>query len=168
MKLVDAPLTAIMGNTLTPAQLDAAKPVQKTGPDEILLHGRLDSGATASLTYRSTGLKEALDETAFRWLITGTEGEIEVTQSLAQAYLQALDCKVRVLGKDGVKEDVVLDWEVEEKWTVYGKNTSGADVGRLYDAFARGDKKVCMDFEQAVEVHQLLDGMINESEQQRS
>ncbi|KAF2107689.1 hypothetical protein BDV96DRAFT_453613, partial [Lophiotrema nucula] len=56
--------------------------VQRTSPDEILIHGKLTSGALTSLHIRS-GSTDA-DGNNLRWLITGTEGVIEVTQKAGQ------------------------------------------------------------------------------------
>jgi hypothetical protein len=52
--------------------------VPKTTSDTAFLQGKLASGAVASINFRHA-FGDAVDNVRLRWLITGTEGEIEVT-----------------------------------------------------------------------------------------
>ncbi len=162
VKLVDGPLKEVFGNPPSVAEQAKLKSVNKTGPDEILLHGKLSSGAVASVIFRSAA--QTFDNEGLRWIITGTEGEIEIRETFSVGYLHGANTKIRVMRKGGKVEEVRMDWEQEGKWKIYGQNTFGANVGRLYEAFANGDKGLYLDFEKAVERHQLFDGMIEEAE----
>ncbi len=64
------PIVNSKGETVGPA-------FRKTSPDRILVQGVLESGATASLVFRKP--TASVDEVGFRWVITGTHGEIEAT-----------------------------------------------------------------------------------------
>jgi hypothetical protein len=49
----------------------------KTAPDHVLVQGILESGALASISFRTVA--STVDNVGIRWLISGAEGEIEVT-----------------------------------------------------------------------------------------
>lgn len=55
--------------------VDPTYPV--TAPDTIFIQGVLENGGVASLTNRS--VRAAVDDSGFRWIISGTKGEIELT-----------------------------------------------------------------------------------------
>ena len=54
--------------------------IPKDAPDEIFVQGKLNSGAVVSANFRRIpfGLR-TVDNNGLRWVITGTEGEIELT-----------------------------------------------------------------------------------------
>jgi hypothetical protein len=49
----------------------------KTTPDQIFIQGTLESGAVVSINYRDVPSGKTVHELGIRWIITGTEGEIE-------------------------------------------------------------------------------------------
>lgn len=51
----------------------------KTTPDEVFVQGILKSGAVVSTNYRQIPAKTTVTRTGIRWIITGTQGEIELT-----------------------------------------------------------------------------------------
>lgn len=59
------------------------KDYRKTTPDGIQILGTLESGASASIAYY-TATSTSIDGTGVRWMITGTEGQIEVTTPESQ------------------------------------------------------------------------------------
>lgn len=52
----------------------------RTSPDEIFVQGKLESGAVAAINFRRIPFgNKTVDNVGVRWVITGTEGEIELT-----------------------------------------------------------------------------------------
>ncbi|XTI83100.1 NAD(P)-binding protein [Cenococcum geophilum] len=163
VKVYDVPLT-----DLARAAEDPQKPyrvAQRTSSDEILLHGRLEGGAVASLHFR-TGPPEP-DGMGLRWLITGTQGSIEISHPQSVAFLQFVDTKIRVRKHGGDVEEVGVEWDREGAFKAYGEITFAANTGRLYKAWADGDTRFIMDFERAVKRHELIDDMIKQAGKER-
>ena len=137
--------------------VDARHP--KTAPDHIVVQGTLSSGAVASLSYRTAAT--SVDGVGVRWIITGTEGEIEViTPEIAwQMGPPGTAIKVRS-GKDGEVENVEFGSAgVAEKVGFPGKNTA-----LTYEAFATGETGKFATFESALKTHRLLDAILTGSE----
>lgn len=128
----------------------------KTSPDSIQLQGTLKNGASASIVYYNAPGK-AIDDTGIRWLITGTEGQIEVTTPEMQWQIGPPGTKLRArLGRDAEVE--VVDFEnVGEDSAVKDAPFPGPNTARLYEAFVEGRKEDYADFESAVKTHELLD-----------
>lgn len=131
----------------------------KTSPDSIQIQGKLKNGADASIVYYTSpgpGGK-AVDDTGVRWLITGTEGQIEVTTPEMQWQTGPPGTKLRVrLGKGADIQDVDFE-DVEEESVVKAVKFPGGNTARSYEAFAEGRDEEFADFESAVKTHELLD-----------
>lgn len=127
----------------------------KSAPDHIFVQGVLEGGAVASLSFRS--VPSAVDRTGFRWLISGTKGEIEVTTPELGWQLRSSEASLKVrVGKDEEIENVDLSADPTSTVVPFpGSNTAG-----LYDAFARGDSSQYATFEDAVKNHHLLDRIL--------
>jgi predicted dehydrogenase len=127
------------GEVLRPA-------VPKDTADHIFLHGFHSSGATFSLSLRA-GTQFDPTEPALRWDIYGSKGEIQITS--ASAFLNmSVGIKVRVKDSDGKIEEV----EVRDG----GKKGPAANVERVYEAFAKDDKRLAS-FADAVKRHRFLE-----------
>jgi predicted dehydrogenase len=134
--------------------VEAAYP--KTAPDNVLVQGILENGATASLALRTS--KSAVDGTKFRWIITGTEGEIEylVPEAAYGAAKQQLSFKLK-LRNARVTEKVEIRIGDSPAAKV---PAPGTGIATLYENFATEDGEV-VSFESALKTHQLLERIAN-------
>jgi predicted dehydrogenase len=130
---------------------------KKTCPDHVFLHGILESGAIASIAQRHTGT--SADGVGVHWIISGTEGEIEVTvpDTPLQAQWQFGDpgraLKLRI-GTGEIQNVKFLDnGDVLEANVPF----PGTNTARMYKEFAKGDSDVVPTFESAIKTHRLLD-----------
>ncbi|EED16417.1 oxidoreductase, putative [Talaromyces stipitatus ATCC 10500] len=125
-----------------------------TAPEYILVQGVLESGAVASINVRST--PTSVDEAGFRWIISGSEGEIEFT-SPAGGYIQGSgpNCKVLLRKWKGGMEEV--DLRRDEPAHVTNVLEFGINTARLYEAFATGDEDGYPSIESARKVHHLIE-----------
>ncbi|KAF7564007.1 hypothetical protein G7046_g91 [Stylonectria norvegica] len=124
----------------------------KTSPDHILVQGVLENGAVASLDFRKA--KGAADGLGLRWLITGTEGEMEVTIPEDHLQMGHKDRAIRLrIGKEDVQ---TIKFDTPEEEYIKSVPYPGTNSARVYENLAQGDKCFA-DFEAAVKTHQLLD-----------
>jgi predicted dehydrogenase len=131
--------------------VDAAYP--RTSPDHILVQGTLSSGAVASITFRKP--LSAVDNTGFRWLITGTKGEIEVTTKETMWQMADPSMKLRVkVGREDDAREVDYKDDVDDRFS--SLDVVALNTARLYAAFAKGDDLHYATFESALETHRLL------------
>ncbi|RYO96911.1 hypothetical protein DL765_011484 [Monosporascus sp. GIB2] len=130
--------------------------IHKTSPDHIFVQGTLVSGAVASIAQRKS--KSPVDNTGYRWIITGTEGELEVTLPETNWQLSAPERAIRMkLGRGEAQNIDYLPGDDVIEATV---PSVGANVARLYNNFAKGDKENYATFESALETHRLLDRIL--------
>ncbi|KAI0975398.1 oxidoreductase [Xylaria arbuscula] len=125
----------------------------KTAPEHVLIQGILESGALASISSRKS--KNEVDNVSFRWIISGTEGEIEILiPGFAwQMGSPARTLKLRVGTNDAEDVDFVgKDDKFESNVPVLAAN-----VARQYAALAKGDTNAFADFSSALKTHVLLD-----------
>lgn len=90
-----------------------------------------------------------------RWTIAGTEGDVEVTQTVG-VFLRDFSVRVRLVKGGDVVEDVPLDWGHEGEFGMFGENVLLATPARHYRATASGDKDGIVDFEHALKRLELL------------
>lgn len=133
----------------------------KTSPSHISILGTLTSGATASITYRTTS--PSVESIGLRWLITGTEGELEITTPESQwqsAPTEEITLKARFRqGSQTQDEDFMAkEWEGIAELTSSARNTA-----RLYESFASGDREQYPDFREALEVTRVFDWIREEA-----
>ena len=134
------------GNVADPA-------AAQTAPDHVFLQGELSSGAFGSIQMRRT--HRSIDGSGLRWLITGTEGEIELTLDGYGIQIGVDPQRMRMtVGSGGETKEV--DFAVEdEPGHIKNLNPPAKNVGRLYEAFAKGEGYA--DFSTALKLHRLLD-----------
>lgn len=106
--------------------------VDRTAPDEVLIQGQLEGGAAASVHFHAGSNTVDGDGRILRWVIAGTEGEIEASQT-AGVFLRGLSVRVRVLKGGGV-QDVQLDWEDKGELSMFGEHVLLATPARHYRA----------------------------------
>ncbi|KAH8897424.1 putative oxidoreductase [Thozetella sp. PMI_491] len=131
---------------------------RKTSPEQILVQGQLESGTVASIAFRKP--KASIDGISWRWIITGTDGEIELTMPDSQWQFGHPETKLtlKVGRSDTVEVDfghVKLDWAEGKELQLQALNVSG-----LYDAFAKGDETRFATFQSALKTHRLLEKIV--------
>ncbi|KAK3356623.1 putative oxidoreductase [Lasiosphaeria hispida] len=147
------PLLDATGQVVDPA-------MPRTVPDHIMVQGKLQSGAVASISFRHT--KSSVDRTSLKWIISGTEGEIEISlpeefQSMeAQWQVASANLKLRVrLGREDKVEDVDFASELDDVAKELGP--TAINTGLVYEAFANGNGEVYATFADALKTHRILD-----------
>jgi predicted dehydrogenase len=154
VKVYDVPVTELE-NAVKDADAKS-KVLKRTAPDEVALQGRLDSGAVASVHFRS-GSTDA-DGNILRWTITGTQGLVEVTQTAGQ-FIRDMSVKIKLV-KEGNVTDVNVDWDVEGEFKMYGEMVVLTTPARNYKAIAERDQEAISDFQHAVKRHTMIDDII--------
>ncbi|KAI1171398.1 oxidoreductase [Nemania sp. FL0916] len=128
----------------------------KTAPENILIQGVLESGAVASISQRKSTAE--IDDVSFRWIISGTEGELEVIvpKHAWQFGIPTRSLKVRIGSNEAETVDFIgKDDKFESKVPVLAANPA-----RQYDAFAKGDASTVADFRSALKTHVLLERIV--------
>lgn len=160
-------LQAILKKTITESAIFSSEGVlvnpayPKTSPDQVLVQGVLESNAVASIQVRKP--KAEVDGVTFRWIISGTEGEIEVLvphEEWLRSHWQFGEPKrtlrLRIGDSEAQNVDFLVGDEFEGKVPLHAAN-----VARQYRAFAKGDTKEAVStFESALRTHRLLDRII--------
>ncbi|KAI0869238.1 oxidoreductase [Hypoxylon argillaceum] len=123
----------------------------KTGPDQILVQGILESGAVASISARKS--KGDVDGVSFRWIISGNEGEIEVI--VPQQHWQFSEPKRTLKLKIGNDEVQNVDYLANDEFVEKVPGIA-ANLARQYRAFAKGDTDIVATFGSALKTHRLL------------
>lgn len=127
-----------------------------TTPDHIFLQGKLPSGAFASIAWRPNRrlsyplAPDVNDDRYFRWVITGSKGEIEMTTPDAQ-YQMTGSLNRLYLTKNVVRQQVDVPKEHGEL-SFLAENHAAQ-----YAAFARGDTSRYADFEEAAKFARIME-----------
>jgi predicted dehydrogenase len=137
------------------------EPRKKNTPDHVLVQGRLKSGAVASIVYRWCDLQEAVGNVGVRWIISGTEGELEITTDQGQWQMSPPERKLKLKLRGKPEEGV--DFPVADAEFVRNMENFGQNSGRILNAFAQGDQAVYADFSSATQTHKLLDEILKKS-----
>ncbi len=132
----------------------------RTSPDHIFIQGQLQDGAVGSINFRKAS--KAIDGLGLRWIISGSEGEIEVT--IPESHLQ-MNAEGRTLRlRSGKKDETkIIDFEdPSEAEHVKKIKGPGANSARAYEAIAEGSGRYAT-FDSALETHKLLDIIARDS-----
>lgn len=124
-----------------------------TAPDTILLQGVLESGAVASLTMRTC--TEPVDNTGFRWIISGTKGELELTSDPGIFHWGPTGLKLKLREFGGEAKEI--DFNPGETEHLSQMSYSGQNVARVYEAFAKGEEDGYATLDDALKVHRALE-----------
>lgn len=136
----------------------------KNTPDHILVQGTLTSGAVASIIFRKP--KSAVDNIGVRWLITGTEGEIEITTKEVHWQMADPDMTLRVkVGKEGEASEV--DYKGDGKDETSKVDSLALNTARSYVAFAGDDQTRYATFESALKTHRLLERILESAQSKK-
>ncbi|CAH0042291.1 unnamed protein product [Clonostachys rhizophaga] len=133
----------------------------KNVPDHVLVQGKLKSGAMASIAYRWANLNEAVDDVGVRWIITGRDGEIEITTDQSHWQMNSPNWKLRLKLKGAPTQEI--DFSSPEPDFIKHIPQIGKNTGRILEAYARGNQADYADFESALETHKLLDEIVQKS-----
>jgi predicted dehydrogenase len=132
--------------------VDPAYPV--TAPDTVFIQGVLENGGVASLALRS--VRTAVDDSGFRWIISGTKGEIDLTTKPGMiAGLPSGGSQIRV--RKWGSEAKVVEFEADEGEHINKISAQGRNVARVWDAFAKGDRDGYALIEDSLKTHELLE-----------
>ncbi|RFU81063.1 oxidoreductase family [Trichoderma arundinaceum] len=127
---------------------------KRTAPDHMLLNGKLESGAVASIAFRK--VTKTVDGKGLRWLISGTKGELEITIDGPNFQMDVAEKQLRLVqASDGQTQDIDFS---DPKELGYAKNISpmGVNTSRLLERSLVAPTEVAS-FEDALKLHQLLD-----------
>lgn len=129
--------------------VDPAYPT--TAPDTMFVQGLLENGGVASLALRSA--RAVVDGKGFRWVISGTKGEIELVTEPGVIQFLPPGTQVRLMKPGSDAQLVSFEAEAEH---ISGLSSAGPSVARLWEAFAN-DEAVYPTIEESVKVHELLE-----------
>ena len=127
-----------------------------TAPDSIAIQGVLSQGAIGTIHIRNVG--SPADDKGFRWIISGTKGEVVFTAGCGVFQMGLPDTKImlKLKGEEAAQE---IDWESsvqkEEKY-ITELEGPGPNIARIYDAFAKGNTEEYPSFETGLKVHGLM------------
>lgn len=143
------------------AQDPSAKPyriVERTAPDEIHLQGKLASAATAEIHFDTNLSGVDANGHNLRWIVSGTKGEIVVTQT-AGPFLRDISVQVKLVKGEKV-EEVDLDWENKGEFDMFGPNVMLATPARYYRAIAEGREDAVATFRDGLRRLELLERIV--------
>jgi predicted dehydrogenase len=129
----------------------------KTAPDHAFVQGILQSGAVASLSFRTVNF--TVDGVGIRWLISGTEGEIEVTTPEMLWQLRKPGWTLKLKKGNGEAKDMELGLPDEN----YPGSFLGINTARLYEAYANQETDKYADFEDDLATHLTLQRILQAS-----
>ncbi|KAH7313552.1 oxidoreductase [Stachybotrys elegans] len=138
------------------------KAIPKNVPDHWLIQGILESGAVASIAFRWAKYQNAVDDVGVRWIITGTEGELEIVTPQHQWQIDGPGRKLLLKLNDKEAEEVAFSEDSASAWREQVP-AIGANTAAILDSFAQGSKGEYADFDSAVKNHKLLDLLVEKS-----
>ncbi|GJN74079.1 transcription regulator gal80 [Purpureocillium lilacinum] len=130
------------------------KEFRKTAPDHIFVQGITEGGAVASIAFRKP--KSPVDDTDFRWIITGTQGEASI---VGNGWWQMMDKEMNLQVKIGTEPTQTIDFDSYRAPAAEKVSPMAANVASLYDAFAKGDTTRYASFESAAKTHRFLESI---------
>lgn len=145
-------------NLATGEVIDPAHP--KTSPDHILVQGILKSGAAASIVFRR--VSSAIDDEGIRWLITGSEGEIEIIIPGIGTHAQMANPGRTLRLRSGGGKTQNVSFDQSEPEYISSVPHIGSNTARLYKGFAENAGGYA-DFESALKTYELLERIVQEA-----
>lgn len=127
--------------------------IDKDTPDNIAMQGRFQNGTLFNYDLRSAAPFPG--EPGLRWTIIGEKGDILVTNPAAMFDITHDGVKIQLheQGKDKA-EPIELP-----KDDLANLKHPAQNVGRLYEAYAKGDSKGYCDWNLALKRHELIEEM---------
>ena len=114
------------------------------------------------MSFRST--PNSVESLGLRWIISGADGEIELTSPnfAWQLGIPGTALKVRL----GTSEDVETI-NVEDHDELKEVEFPGKNVARVYEAFRTGERALFADFEDALVRHRMIDAIRRSAKEER-
>ncbi|MEN1929910.1 Gfo/Idh/MocA family oxidoreductase [Luteimonas sp. MJ250] len=134
---------------------DTGATIDKTTPDQVLVHGTLERGAAFSIHYRG-GLSRA--DSNLLWEINGTEGDIQVTGASGHAQLEQLTIR----GARGTETALTELMPPAEAYADWPDSPVARNVARMYALLARDIRegtRLAPGFGDAVALHEALEAI---------
>jgi predicted dehydrogenase len=132
-----------------------------TAPDHLLVQGVLQDGGIASMALRFSST--AVNDGGYRWIITGSKGEIELVMDKSGWFHQGLPLEnttiyVHKRGGEGEPktEEVKAITRDDEPEYLKGLPAHVVNTARLYQSFATGDEKGYADVDATLVVQRLM------------
>jgi predicted dehydrogenase len=135
--------------------------VNKDTPDQLLLQGKLESGAVIS--YHLRGGDAFPGQPALTWEIYGEKGVIVITHFVSVLDIVSKGCSIK-MQIFGEKDAQTLELPEDEMSSLKGPSEN---VGRIYEAVAAGKKGGdggYPDWEMGFERHELIEEMWKRSD----
>ncbi|WP_118132990.1 Gfo/Idh/MocA family protein [Oceanicella sp. SM1341] len=136
----------------TVAVTDTGETLPKTAPDQVMVQGRLESGAAVSVHYRGGSSRG----TNLLWEINGTEGDIRVTGGSGHAQMTQLT----ITGARGEETELTPRMPAPEVYAGQPGFPGARNVAGIYARIAgdiRTGSRTAPSFADAVKLHELLD-----------
>ncbi|KAF2012222.1 NAD-P-binding protein [Aaosphaeria arxii CBS 175.79] len=127
--------------------------IKRSSHDQVLIQGRLESGAVMS--YHLRGGPAWAGKEGSKWSIYGTKGQIELKGGNSHLHLSDDDVSIEVFDHESKEvEKVVVEKDRHSSEVLYSRN-----VARLYESYANGKGKEhgVFSFDDAVKRHQFID-----------
>ncbi|KAG9693187.1 NAD-binding Rossmann fold oxidoreductase family protein, partial [Aureobasidium melanogenum] len=128
--------------------------VKKECPDNILLQGRFESGTLMS--YQMCAGKAFPGESGCRWLINGDKGDILLTSPRGCFDIEHIGIEIKYRKADQEEAETVA--LPEDKLS--GLEQPAQNIGRLYDAYAKGNTVMYADWRDALKIHKFIDELL--------
>lgn len=144
----------IMTRRDTVQVVDAGETIPVTSPDQVMVHGTLDSGASVSIHYRG-GMSRG---TNLLWEINGTEGDIQVTGANGHAQLVQLSIR----GANGDMTELAPLTPPASGYEGWPSDAVSRNVARMYALVAqdiRSGTRSAPSFRDAVALHETIDAI---------
>jgi predicted dehydrogenase len=135
--------------------------IKRETPDHVNLHGTIGSSATPLSVSMRMG-KAFPNTPTLTWNVLGTKGEIRVTaNTMLNNALPGQKLEVFDHEKDSVEVVDLESGRQVEELPIFAKT-----VGEVYERYANGAMQVegLVGFEEAVELHRVIDGIEKSSE----
>jgi predicted dehydrogenase len=127
---------------------------KKDTPDQIILQATLKTGAVLSLHIQG-GPPPPFDP-KFLWRISGEKGDLDISADYLRLNVISDGITIRLYDREsGNVEEVPIEKDELDDLPGPAKN-----IGRVYEAFAKGDKKFLVTFEEAFQRHVLIEKIL--------
>ena len=140
-------------------KLEVVDPAYKvTAPDQMTMQGVLENGAIASLSLRAVANPAA--DVSFRWIISGSEGEIDVATPVGFVQMLAPGAKVLLRKWKGDVEEIDMA-TTSEPAHISALPDYVKGIARVYEAYATNDQDGFASLQDGLKTQKVLQRMID-------
>ncbi|KAF2191551.1 NAD(P)-binding protein [Zopfia rhizophila CBS 207.26] len=157
IRVYDVPV-AELGEVMKDPEAKPYRIVERTAPDMILVQGKLVGGVVAGLHFSTGAGQTDADGRNLRWIISGTEGDIQVTQTQGP-LLRDFSVEIKAV-RGGETEKFAVDWEEKGEYGMFGEHVMLATPGRHYKAIAEGAQDGIVSFKDGLRRHEMLEQIV--------